>query len=212
MDLELNGMPPEAEWKPRYNVAPSQLLAVVTDAEKRIVSWMRWGLIPAWSKGTGMSANGFINARGETASIKPSFRYAFNHRRCLILADGFYEWKHTERKKSPASPFYFNRVDGKPFFFAGLWDIWKPEGGGDIYSGCAIVTCAANSVVSPVHDRMPVMLDPQVGWKWLSTQPPAELNSLLISYPEDKMVTREISRAVNDVKRDDESLLLHLKN
>ena len=151
----------------RFNIAPSQEVLVLRispeSGEKEIVT-MRWGLLPSWSK---EESAGFINARAETVSEKPSFRAAFKKRRCLILADGFYEWQKQEDKKQP---YYFSLVSGKPFAFAGLFDLWKgPDG--SIIESCAIITTEANDVVSPVHNRMPVILSDPADWSiWLSAE------------------------------------------
>ena len=125
--LELGELP--ADWQPRYNVAPSQPVAAVTDAHSRQVEWLRWGLIPFWAKDMAIG-NRLINARSETVTEKPSFRQAFAQRRCLILADGFYEWQRSKEKKSPSTPYHFHRKDRGAFAFAGLWERWRnPEGG-----------------------------------------------------------------------------------
>jgi putative SOS response-associated peptidase YedK len=193
---------------PRYNIAPSQHVPIIMNAGTHLLTIMRWGFIPFWSKPEGGSATAMINARSETIGIKPAFKRSFLQRRCLVPADGFYEWKRIEGSKSPSIPFHFHRIDRKPFFFAGIWDSWKPAVGAEEQPGFAIITCAANGVVGPVHDRMPVMLDAVYGWKWLEEQAPGELPTFLRPYPADKMEAVQVSRAVNSTGRDDEFLVL----
>jgi len=196
------------DWNPRYNIAPSQQVSVVLDGKTRSVASMRWGLIPFWVKANAGPSSALINARAESIGIKPSFRESYKKRRCLVLADGFYEWKHVEGKKSPSIPFYFCRVDRKPFLFAGIWDSWKPANAAEENKGFAIITCEANGVVKPIHERMPVMLDAESGWMWLDdTLTSIELDGLLSPYPEDKLDGIPVNRVVYDVNRDDESCI-----
>ena len=127
---------------------------------------MRWGLIPPWAKDINIGYS-LINARSETIHEKPAFRNAFRNRRCLILADGFYEWKKDEnQKKNPSIPFYFSLMDHRPFMFAGLWENWISPNNEKINS-FTIITCEANEIVSPIHNRMPVILDDLNCWNWL---------------------------------------------
>ena len=145
------------DWSPRYNIAPTQLVPVVRQKPKepvRVVSLVRWGLIPLWAKDPSVAA-GTINARSETASTKPAFADPLKFRRCLIPADGFYEWK---RASGPKQPYCFEVGDGELFAFAGLWDRWK-SANGDWIRSCSILTTTPNAVTSAVHDRMPVILD-----------------------------------------------------
>lgn len=190
--LDLREMP--ADFIPRYNVAPSQPVAVVTSASERQARWMRWGLIPFWAKDPEIG-NKMINARSETLAEKPSFRNAFSKQRCLVLADGFYEWQKPP-KPARTQPYLFRRAGGEPFAFAGLWEMWRSPEGLDIYS-CTIITCDANSVVSPVHPRMPVMLSGESMWAWLDLNRPSELAALLKPYPADQMVRHPVSTLVN---------------
>ncbi len=196
--LELGSVP--ANWRPRYNAAPTQPVAVVTDAQTRNVEWMRWGLIPSWAKDIEIGSR-LINARSETAKEKPSFRQAFVRRRCVILSDGFYEWQHLEGKKGPATPYHIHRHDRKAFGFAGLWEIWRtPEG--ELLRTCTILTTTANRLVAPVHDRMPVMLSGADLWAWILPAQPEEHQALLRPYPEDWMDAYPVSRIVNDPAKD----------
>ena len=163
--------------RPRCNAAPGQDIAVVRAAAGgRWLAMLRWGLIPAWAKDPAIG-NRLINARSETAAEKPSFRAAFGHRRCLIPADGFYEWQRRGRVRQPR---LFGLRDGAPFAFAGLWERWTvPEGAalresrakrepGDVVETCTILTTAANRVVAPVHGRMPVILARDAYEAWLA--------------------------------------------
>jgi putative SOS response-associated peptidase YedK len=191
--LELGSMP--ANWRPRYNIAPTQPVAVVSDARSRQVEWMRWGLVPSWAKDLEIG-NRLINARSETVMEKPSFRSAFANRRCILLADGFYEWQRLAGQQGPAAPFHFHRKDRKPFGMAGLWETWRsPEG--NIVRSCTILTTQANQVVRPVHDRMPVMLSGTELWRWILPAPAAVHQAMLLPYPDEEMEAVAVSRMVN---------------
>jgi putative SOS response-associated peptidase YedK len=136
----------------RYNIAPTQdILGVRQTPDGREMTLLKWGLVPSWAKDTSVGGK-LINARSETVAEKPSFREAFKQRRCIIPADGFYEWQRTEGRKQP---FFFHMRDDRPFGFAGLWERWEGEGG-QVINSCAILTTEANEVLRPVHDRMPV--------------------------------------------------------
>ena len=152
--LRLGQIP--AEWQPRRNIAPTEPVAVVIDAVQRDVLWMRWGLIPSWAKDMSIGSRMF-NARAETLAEKPSFRAALRQRRCLILADGFYEWQKPASGKGKSQPFHFRLQGDEPFMFAGLWESWRQPDGEALLS-CTLITCAANETVAPIHDRMPVIL------------------------------------------------------
>jgi len=141
-------VPDVPDVKPRYNIAPTQdILAVYEAADGREMKFYKWGLVPSWAKDKSMGAR-LINARSETITEKPSFREAFKKRRCIIPADGFYEWKRTEGKKQP---FFFQMQDERPFGFAGLWERWEGADGEVIHS-CTILTTEANEVLRPIHD------------------------------------------------------------
>jgi len=197
-DLGITDMP--LDWQPRFNVAPTQPVAAVLDANTRKAEWLRWGLIPSWAKDPTI-ASSLINARSETVAEKPSFRQAFNRRRCLILADGFYEWKRYASQKGHSQPYYFQRIDKKAFVFAGLWETWKPPEGEPIRT-CTIITCAANEIVSPVHERMPVMLSGESMWNWIEFSSPDALKGILLPYPPDWMKAFPISRLVNNANKE----------
>jgi len=196
-ELNLGSIP--KEWKPRYNVAPSQDIPIVLNKETRDVEMLRWGLIPFWAKDEKIGYR-MINARSETIQEKPSFRNAFKQRRCLVLADGFYEWQKQDGK-APKVPFYFQLADGAPFAFAGIWETWKPPEGDPLRS-CSIITTEPNSLVAMAHNRMPVMLDKQIMWGWLEDKPPHALQSMLAPYPAEKMRALPVGLAVNNPKND----------
>jgi len=184
--------------EPRYNIAPTQLVPTVLRLPKqsdRGLHLLRWGLIPSWAKDSAIGAR-LINARAETAAEKPSFRSAFRQRRCLIVADGFYEWQRQERKKQP---FYFRLQDGQPFAFAGLWEHWEAPDGEAIES-CTILTTEANEVLLPIHDRMPVILDPKDYDLWVdpAVQKPELLQGLLRPYQSKAMTSYAVSARVNN--------------
>ena len=149
---------------PRYNIAPTQMALTVTSDSGRRGGYMRWGLIPSWAKSASVGRR-MINARAETVAERPSFRTALQRRRCLVLADGFYEW---QRKGSSKSPMRIVMASGEPFAFAGLWDAWR-DPKGEIVRSCAIITTAANELLSPIHDRMPVILPRELESTELST-------------------------------------------
>jgi putative SOS response-associated peptidase YedK len=191
----------EASLPPRYNIAPSQQVACVRfDAERqrRTLDWLQWGLIPRWADDPAIG-NRMINARGETVATKPAFREAFRRRRCLLPADGFYEWK---RQAGGKQPYYIQLQDKRPFAFAGLWEHWRH--GELAIDSCTIITTAANALVSSLHDRMPVILDPSSYQAWLDPQyeDRESLEKLLIAYPTDRMTVEPVSRAVNNPRND----------
>ncbi|MBI1902620.1 MAG: SOS response-associated peptidase [Planctomycetia bacterium] len=191
------------ELPPRYNIAPSQAVAVVrakADGQRpvRELALMEWGLIPSWAhdpKETGQ----MINARCETAANWPTFRSAFCKRRCLIPADGFYEWQKTGGKKQP---FFIGRKDGEPFGFAGLWEIWGE--GENSRRMCAILTTDANDVLRPIHDRMPVIVAPADYALWLdpAVDSPEPLAHILAPYPAEEMTAWPVSTLVNKPAND----------
>jgi putative SOS response-associated peptidase YedK len=181
--------------EPRYNIAPTQSVAVVpNDGEKQVQSY-HWGLVPFWAKDPTIG-NRMINARSETAAEKPAFRAAYRRRRCLILADGFYEWRR-EAGTTSKTPYYIQLASGEPFAFAGLWELWQPDD--TPLHSCAILTTRPNELVAPIHNRMPVIL-PQCAYdRWLD---PSEVRSgalddLLVPYPGDAMTAYPVSRYVN---------------
>ncbi len=182
-------------YQSRYNIAPTQPVALVRDLQTRAIELFRWGLVPSWSKDIEIGSR-LINARSETLQEKPSFRNAFKSRRCLILADGFFEWGQSAGSGGKI-PYYFQVDQGAAFTFAGLYETWhSPEG--DILPTCTIITCAANTLVSKIHPRMPVILPPEVRWVWLEpSQKPTDLQTMLMPYSSEQMQVREVSRLVN---------------
>ena len=187
------------ELPPNYNVAPTQQVAtVLAENGSRRLEMLRWGLIPPWADDPQIGSR-MINARSETAPEKPSFRRAFRERRCLIPADGFYEWK---RMNGGKQPYYIHMEGGRPFAFAGLWESWDREG--EIRS-CTILTTGANSLVGEIHDRMPVIVAPDAYDVWLDPASEGdELRGLLAPFPEDEMEAYPVSRFVNSPSNNDE--------
>ena len=194
---------------PRGNVAPTQEVpAVRMEADGRHLAMLRWGLVPGWAKDIKIGYK-MINARSETVSSNGAFRAAFRARRCLILADGFYEWRSADRGgKTPVKqPYRVTLADGAPFAFAGLWEHWKnPETGAPMES-CTIITTEANRTLAPIHHRMPVILPSQAHAAWLDPAARGDgLQALLRPYPADRVVVFPVSSAVNSVKNDAPSL------
>ncbi len=183
-----------------YNVAPTQGVAAVLEEDgERHLEMLRWGLIPPWADDPQIGSR-MINARSETAPEKPSFRRAFRERRCLIPADGFYEWQRTNGAKQP---FYIHMEDGRPFAFAGLWESWGKGGEGEVRT-CVILTTEANAVVGEIHERMPVIVAPDAYDVWLDPASERdELTGLLVPYPEDGMEAYPVSRFVNSPSNND---------
>jgi putative SOS response-associated peptidase YedK len=188
------------ELAPNYNVAPTQQVAAVLDeGGQRRLEVLRWGLIPPWADDPGIGSR-MINARSETAPGKPSFRRAFRERRCLIPADGFYEWQRTNGAKQP---YYIHMEEGRPFAFAGLWESWSKGGEGEVRT-CTILTTGANALVGEVHDRMPVILAHDAYDVWLDPASERdELTGLLAPYPVDEMEAYPVSRFVNSPSNND---------
>jgi putative SOS response-associated peptidase YedK len=192
------------DWSPRYNVAPTQAVPVIRQHPQepvRQLSIMRWGFIPSWAKDASRSA-GMINARSETASAKPAFRDSLKSRRCLIPTDGFYEWKRTTTNKQP---YCFLVNDGGLFAFAGLWDRWQDRSGGWIRT-CSILTTTPNAVTASVHDRMPVILDPDSYDIWLDPGMKDVTVACELLKPCDARLMRcyPVSTRINYVANDDE--------
>lgn len=182
---------------PRYNIAPTQAVATVRAEEAgRKLVLLRWGLVPSWADDPKIGCS-LINARAETAASKPAFRSAFRHRRCLILADGFYEWKKAGTKKQP---YFFSMREGQPFAFAGLWERW--EKGQEPMESCTVLTTAANETVKPLHDRMPVILSPKDYDQWLDSNAQG-IVALLKPYADAAMKAFPVSTLVNKPSNDD---------
>ena len=187
------------KFESKYNVAPTQEVVSVVGGETRRGGFMRWGLIPHWAKDPKIGAR-MINARAETVAEKPAFRDALRRRRCLVPADGFYEWQRVGNAKRPM------RVvmrSGEPFAFAGLWSVWRDPDGNRIPS-CTIITTAANDLLRPIHDRMPVILPREMEELWLdrSVEDPGALSSVLTPHADDAMDAYEVSTLVNSAAND----------
>jgi putative SOS response-associated peptidase YedK len=204
------GVEIEDELAPRYNIAPTQTVATIRataqSGESREFAHLKWGLIPSWARDASMGAR-LINARSETVTEKPSFREAFKRRRAIIPADGIYEWQRTEDKKQP----YFIRMrDGSLFGFAGLWDRWRKEG--EIIESCSILTTSANEVFRPVHERIPVVLQPESYSEWLDTDVRGveALKELLRPYPSSEMIAYPVSIRVNSPQHQGAELIERL--
>ncbi len=192
------------EFPPRYNVAPTQMIAAVRqelDNQQRRYVALRWGLIPSWAKDMSFG-NRMINARAETVADKPAFRTALRRRRCLVLADGYFEWTKKGRTKQPH---YFRMRNGQPFAFAGIWETWRDQSNERVIESCAVITTEANELAQPIHDRMPAILTPRHYTVWLdpSMQEAAPLQSMLNPFESREMVVDPVSTRVNSPRNDD---------
>ena len=193
------------DLSPRYNISPTQDVAVIANTstdtaespETGQVEFFHWGLIPSWAKDPKIG-NRMINARSETLSEKPSFRNAYKRRRCLILADGYYEWRKIpgDRLKQPV---YIRLKSQKPFALAGLWEVWQADGMDEPLRSCTIITCPPNTLLEEIHHRMPVILPQDAYAEWLAPnqQSADTLQPLLVPYPGEEMVAYPVSRFVN---------------
>ena len=221
--FELDDVP---DLPPRYNIAPSQIIpAVVNEEGHRQMRFFQWGLVPSWAKDPGIAQN-LINARAETAPEKPSFRAAFKRRRCLIPADGFFEWSTVDpaaegslfddiapppRGKPIKQPFYFTLPDEGPFAIGGLYEYWEGVDVGPIES-CTLLTTEPNELLTPFHIRMPAIIDRENFDIWLDAEPkPAELLlALLQPYPNEKLTLRPVTRRMNNPRFDDPEAVVAL--
>lgn len=183
--------------EPRYNIAPSQPILAISNDGKSKADYFIWGLIPSWSKDFSIGVK-MINARAETLSEKPAFRGPYQSRRCLIPASGFYEW-HQQPGARSKTPYYFRKKNGKPFAFAGLWEVWNSPDGSQVKS-CTIITTDPNQIVAPIHNRMPVILHSDDYSQWIdpSPKPGNALKHLLIPYPSDDLVATQVSSYVSN--------------
>lgn len=203
-----------ADVTPRYNIAPTQDVPIVrlsafhaegeSPPPARELALARWGLVPFWAKDAAIG-NRMINARGETVATKPAFRAAFKKRRCLVPADGFFEWQKTESGKQP---WYIHATGGEPLALAGLWELWDRAEDGVPLASCTIITTRANEFMRPLHDRMPVVLDAAGRDAWLdAASSPDTLQSLLAPAPEAALEAWPVSRRVNSPFNEDPSLV-----
>lgn len=195
---------PSLQTGPRYNIAPTQNVVTVMQNGERHLDLLRWGLIPSWAKEESIGSR-MINARAETLAEKPSFKRLLRSKRCLIVADGFYEWKQEHGGKTPM---YITLKDKEPFAFAGLWDAWKSPDGEQIRT-CTIITTEPNQLVESIHNRMPAIIAPDMYEEWLDQELHDDpmLLSLLKPYSADAMAARPVSRLVNDPRRDSAELI-----
>jgi len=207
LSLGLTDIPTGME--PRYNIAPTQAIPAILNGKERKIDYLYWGLVPSWAKDITIGSK-MINARSETIMEKPSFKSAFQRRRCLFLADGFFEWKKSKQSKS-STPFYFQLRDKSIFALAGIYDIWQQPEGGELWSG-SIITCAANELVSPIHERMPVILDRETMWGWLENLPVNKLVTMMAPYNPEKMIKTEVSTRVNSANFDTPECIAPVKN
>ncbi len=183
------------------------MIDVVFEPEsERVISQLKWGLVPSWSK-EARTSQGLINARAETITEKPSFREAFKSRRCIIPASGFYEWQ--KQTKGAKQPFYFYLKEKDVFGFAGLWEEWLDKESGELLETCTIITTEANEVLKPVHERMPVILKPESYDEWLDAKvkDTDDLQKLLVPYPAREMESHAVSTSVNIPDTNSEELI-----
>ena len=193
------------EWRPRYNLAPMQKAPIVRLVEgRRHLDLLQWGLIPSWAQDPALG-NRLINARSETAAEKPAFRAAFKSRRCIVPADGFYEW---QQQPSGKQPFYIHRPDGQLLAMAGLWEHWMPPGATEPLLTFAILTTEANDLMRPLHDRMPVVLQEEDVARWLDpTAKPVDLQALMRPLGDSALDPYPVGKAVGNVRNDVPALL-----
>ena len=181
------------DYKPRYNISPTENLLVLSEREGQPrLAMLRWGLVPSWAEDPSIG-NKLINARAETLAEKPSFRDAYKKRRCLILVDGFFEWQQVDRRRLPS---YIHQTDDRPMSFAGLWETWNK--GDEPLATCTIVTTGPNELVAPLHNRMPAIIPPEERDAWLdSDTPPEIIRSLLRPYEGGDLEAYRVSVKVN---------------
>jgi putative SOS response-associated peptidase YedK len=196
-----------SEVIPRYNIAPTQPVLVLPNDGRNKANFFVWGLIPSWAKDPTIGSR-LINARAETLSEKPSFRSAYKYHRCLIFADGFFEWQTRPGSKAKL-PYFIRLKSGKPFTFAGLWEHWQSPDGSEVMSA-TIITTTPNALMAPIHSRMPVILPGHSYNLWLdpSARSPADLNRLLVPYPAEEMEAFPVSTLINSPANDNPDVLI----
>ncbi|MEI6898387.1 MAG: SOS response-associated peptidase [Bacteroidota bacterium] len=195
-----------AVYKARYNCAPSQELAIISSGSPETLSFFKWGLVPLWAKDRTIG-NKMINARAETITEKASFRQAFKGRRCIVPADGFFEWKRSSLK----IPYRFSLLDSSLFAMAGIWETWKDHSGNDLHT-FAIITTSANALVARIHDRMPVILNRADEQKWIGETSTNELISLLRPFDHELMKAHRVSQKVNSPFNDSPDLVEEMES
>jgi putative SOS response-associated peptidase YedK len=200
--VALFGVSTSIAVEPRYNIAPTQYIAAIRDDEdkQRELVMLRWGLVPFWAKDASIG-NRMINARAETVAEKPAYRAAYRHRRCVVLADGFYEWR---REGDAKTPYFISLASGEPFALAGLWEIWKDKESGDSLQTTTLITTAANDFMTPLHHRMPVILESNSAGEWL-----AGSNDLLddVAAIIPPLQAWPVDRRVNNARNESEDLI-----
>jgi len=200
--FQLNSVPP---LEPRYNIAPTQPVPIITSEQRDVLTIVQWGLIPSWSKDASIASK-LINARAETVDEKPSFRTSFKRRRCLIPADGFFEWKAGD-KGEKKKPQFISVGDRELFAFAGLWDIWNSPHGDPVYT-CTIITSEPNELIKSIHNRQAVILDKNQYSDWLADDTPLPaLKDMLRPFAAERMKVYEISTLVNNATVDTPAIL-----
>jgi putative SOS response-associated peptidase YedK len=200
-----------AQTVSRFNIAPSQPVLVLPNDGKSTADYFIWGLIPMWAKDVSIGSR-LINARAETLAEKSSFRGAYKYKRCLIFADGFYEWKSISGAKTKI-PYFIHLKSRQPFAFAGLWDEWhSPDG--SLIKSCTIITIEPNALMATLHNRMPVILSPDSYTPWLENAPqkPEALQNLLTQYPTSEMTAHPVSTLVNSPMNDRPELVVPIQS
>lgn len=189
-------------YSPRYNVAPTTPVPVVTSANhERTLEMMRWGLVPSWAKDM-KSGYATFNARADSLASKPAFRSAWKAgHRCLVLADGFYEWRKTDKQ-----PFFISLGNRQPMALAGLWEEWRPVAGEPVRS-CTVITTDANALIRDIHNRMPVIIGPEDWAAWLGEEPASDPALLMKAFPQERMMLWPVNKRVGNVRNDDASLI-----
>ncbi|HEX7473638.1 MAG TPA: SOS response-associated peptidase [Candidatus Limnocylindrales bacterium] len=193
----------------RFNVAPTDPVSIVVEKDdRRAITAYRWGLVPFWAKDISIGSR-LINARAETLASSNAFRESFARRRCLVPADGFYEWRRDPGRRQP---FVIHRLDGAPLAFAGLWSGWRDKATGEVLRTMTIVTTGANALMTPIHDRMPVVLAPEAWSRWLdpSLEDIAELQGLLVPAPDEGLEAYPVETLVNNVRNNGPELIVPL--
>lgn len=202
LEEEFEGTRIPATYVARYNIAPTQPILAITNTEPAVADFLVWGMIPSWAKDPSIGSR-LINARAETLAEKPAFRSSYKYRRCVIPADGFYEWKAVPGTRIKV-PHFIRLKSARPFGFAGLWSEWRSADGSEIRT-CSIVTTIPNTLMEPIHNRMPVILGREARGDWLDPSPrePNQLQHLLVPYSADELIAFPVSTRVNSPVNDD---------
>lgn len=198
----LFGVSASVEVQPRYNIAPTQFIAAIRDDDnkQRELVMLRWGLVPFWAKDPSIG-NRMINARAETVAEKPAYRAAYRHRRCIVLADGFYEWR---REGDVKTPYFISLASGEPFALAGLWENWHDKDSGDSLQTTTLITTEANEFMTPLHHRMPVILESNTAGEWLAGSDELLDDVAAITPP---LQAWPVDRRVNNARNEGEELI-----